>query len=86
MADTKENTIKSGDVTLAAIKDAVKPGTTEDVIQPLELGSIVRLKAAFGRTIHPFTQVEFDLDKSHKVEVDSWINLQYTHGKLVKED
>lgn len=47
-----------------------------------ELGKTVRVAAVFGRTIHPFTQDEFEVDGNKKVTVDTWIQVQFEGGKL----
>lgn len=50
--------------------------------EPLEAGKVVRLRAVHGDLFHPADNVRFAVDSEIKHEVDSWINLQYTYGKL----
>jgi hypothetical protein len=49
---------------------------------PLEGGKMVRLRAVHGDLYHPGDNVRFTVDSEIKHEVDSWVNLQYTFGKL----
>lgn len=41
-----------------------------------------RFVAAHGRIIHPSGSPDYDTDRGHKVEVDSWTLIQYEAGKL----
>ena len=46
------------------------------------LGQMRRFVAAHGRIIHPSGSPDYDTDRGHKVEVDSWTLIQYEAGKL----
>lgn len=49
-----------------------------------QLGKKLRLRSAVGMLEHPFTLQKFQGDSDKRVEVDAWIALQMTAGKLVE--
>jgi len=62
--------------------------TAEGTNASIKVGQTVRLKAVYGRLHHPYLKPEvvFDIDKSHKIEVDGWMKVQFDAGKLAIDD
>lgn len=48
------------------------------------LGAMVKLRAAHGFIQNPTTLAVFDTDRMAEVKVDTWTELQYAAGKLLK--
>ena len=59
-----------------------------DAAPTVTVGQTARLKAVHGRLHHPYLKPEvvFDIDKSHKIEVDDWMKVQFDAGKLAIDD
>lgn len=55
---------------------------TSSTIDPLKEGDVARFSAVHGDIYHPWDNTRFTQDSEVKHVVDSWINLQYTNGKL----
>lgn len=62
--------------------------TKADAASTITVGQPARLKAVHGRLHHPYLKPEvvFDMDKSHKIEVDDWVKVQFDAGKLAIDD
>lgn len=66
------------------VSDAVVAEGTAAPSTDLALGESAFLTAVHGLIVHPFTGLVIDIGTPTKVDVDPWVLMQYTAGKLAK--